>query len=514
MTKKLIAVDLFCGAGGETTGMIEAFKEAGKEYEMLAINHWDIAIETHSKNHPEVKHKCESIQTVDPWKAIPGGRVHVLWASPECTHHSRARGGKPCSDQSRASAWLVLKWVQELYVDRLYIENVPEFLDWGPLGASGKPLKSKKGQTFIAFVTALESLGYRVDWRIMNAANYGAPTTRRRVILQAVRGKNKIAWPAETHTQEPDMFASERWVPAKDIIDWNVKSKSIFNRKKPLAENTLKRIETGIKKYWGEWAEPFLVILRGQSKTREINQPLPTVSCGGIHAGIVEPFFTKHYGTGTTCDMKNPLPTVTAGGVNFGLVEPFLTRYNGGEDRNHSINEPVPVLDCSNRYGVVEPFIMATGHTSSKDRSKSIHEPLSTVVTKAEHCLVEPLILHQMSGVDCVSIHKPLPTITTRCGHALVEPFLLKYYSSGENAESIGKPLGTVTTKDRFALVEGCKYTLDIRFRMLKWHELAAATSFPKDYKFSGNSTQKVKQIGNAVPPIMAKAIIAAGLAA
>lgn len=481
MTKKIIAVDLFCGAGGESTGMIDAFKDAGHEYEMLAINHWDLAIETHKTNHPEVKHECESIQNVDPCEAIPGGRVHFLWASPECTHHSNARGGKPKSNQSRASAWLVLKWLQELYVDRVYIENVPEFMNWGPLGANKKILKYSKGRTFNAFIKAMESLGYRVDHRILKAANYGVPTTRKRLIIQAVRGKNKIAWPEESHTQDADMFAGKRWIPAKDIIDWDIMGKSIFNRKKPLAENTIRRIETGIKKYWGEWAEPFLIILRGTSNVSDINKPLPTITAGGIHAG---------------------------------LIEPFLTRYNGGDDRNHSINEPMPVLDCSNRYGIIEPFVFASGHTSSNDRSKSINDPLSTIVTKAEHCLVEPLILHQMNGMNCIPIDKPLPTITTRCGHALIEPFLFKYYGSGANVESIGKPLGTVTTKDRFALIEGCKYSLDIRFRMLKWHELAAATSFPKDYFFSGNQSDKVKQIGNAVPPKMAKAIIAAGLAA
>ena len=285
-----------------------------------------------------------------------------------------------------------------------------EFMNWGPIGADGCPLKSKRGETFKAFVNSLVSLGYRVDYRVLNAANYGAPTTRKRFILQAVRGKNKIAWPAESHTKDADMFATERWVPARDIIDWDIHGKSIFNRKKPLADNTIRRIETGIKKYWGEWAEPFLLIMKGASNVQNINKPIPALT-------------TKQY---------------------VGLIEPF--------------------------------------------------------------------ILHQMSGMNGIPIDKPLPTVTTRCGHALIEPFLLKYYGSGANAEIIGEPLDTITTKDRFALVEGSRYSLDIRFRMLKPHELAAATSFPKDYVFSGTGADKVKQIGNAVPPKLAEALINAAL--
>ncbi len=433
--KKLFVADLFCGAGGETTGMINAFKNLGQNYEMLAINHWDVAIETHSKNHPEVKHYCETIQNVDPLEAVPGGRLHFLWASPECTHHSNARGGRPRSDQSRASAWLVLKWLQELYVDRVYIENVPEFVNWGPIGVNGKPLKSKKGKLFESFLNDLKNLGYKVDYMILNAADFGAPTTRKRLIIQAVRGKNKIKWAEPTHSNQPSLFGAKKWVAAKEIIDWNFKGKSIAERKKPLAENTLKRIETGMRKYWGEWAEPFVKVLRGQTNLAKINN------------------------------------------------------------------------------SQIEPFIIATGQTSSRDRSSSINQPISTVVTKQEHCLIEPLILHQMSGVNCVQIDNPVPTITTKCGHGLIEPFLIKYYGNETGGENINDPLDTITTKERFALVEGDFVQLDIRFRMLQPHELAAAQSFPKEYQFAGGKVAAVKQIGNAVPPKLAEALIKAALA-
>ena len=391
---------------------------------------------------------CESIQQIDPMKAIPGGRLNLLWASPECTHHSNARGGRPRSNQSRASAWLVLKWLSELYVEAVVLENVPEFLNWGPLGANGKPLQSSRGETFQAFIAALRSLGYRVDWRILCAADYGDPTTRRRLFIQAVRGKRRIQWPEYSHSETPQLFNTRQWIPARDVIDWSIPGESIFTRKRPLAPATLKRIEAGIQKYWGEWAEPFLVILRGTGTTREINLPLPAITAGGQHLGIVQPFLTKFHG--------------------------------GNPNRNYSIDSPMGTLDCSNRYGLVEPFILATGHRSSI-RNRSIDEPLSAVVTKAEHCLIEP--------------------------------FILQYYGNGE-ARSIKNPLDTVTTKDRFALIEGIPYSLDIRFRMLHPHELAAAQGFPADYIFSGNKTEQVKQIGNAVPVNTAAALCRAILEA
>ncbi len=478
------AVDLFCGAGGESTGLKLAAESMGKDLELLAVNHWDVAIDTHTTNHPFAKHLCESIQSIDPIKAIPSGRLNLLWASPECTHHSNARGGKPKSDQSRASAWLVLKWLSELYVERVIIENVPEFKNWGPLGANGAALKSKKGETFKAFIQALEAIGYKVDYKVLCAADYGDPTTRKRLFIQAVRGNRKIKWPEYTHVEKADLFSDNRWRPAKDIIDWNLTGQSIFTRKKPLSENTIARIEAGIKKYWGEWAEPFLVVLRGTSRKQvngshiPINSPLPTITAGGGHIGLVEPF-----------------------------IVPFYSERKGQSPRHHSLRHPLPTVPASGngKFGVIEPFVISSGHTSSM-RIRDTNKPLSTVVTKAEHCLVQPLIVHQMSGGKIREVSEPLPAVTTRSGHGLLQPFIIPYYGNSEAAD-INDPLNTVTTKDRFSLVEGDAYTLDIRYRMLQPHELAAAQGFPSDYVFTGNKTEQVKQIGNAVPVNTAKAL-------
>lgn len=455
----ILCADLFCGGGGTSTGMINAFKRAGVDFQLIGVNHWNIAIETNRINHPFEKLYCSTIQNVKPREAVPSGRLHFLWASPECTNHSRAKGGRPKDEQSRATAWDILKWAQELYIDRIYIENVIEFLEWGPIDSKGRPMASKKGETFRAFVAALESLGYHVDWQTMNAADFGAPTSRVRLIIQAVRGRGKIVWPEPTHAKEPGMFREKPWRSAREIIDWSIPGKSIFARKKPLAENTIRRIESGIRKYWGEWAEPFLVILRWtkdsqcRASVRRLNEPLPTVSAGGVHAGI---------------------------------VEPFLVRYNGGDDRHHSINEPVPVLDCSNRYG-----------------------------------MVEPLFIPQQSAGTVKPVSNPLPTVAAAGAISIVEPFMVKFYGNEHGAESISEPIDTICTKDRFGLVRGylvevngARYVLDIRFRMLQPHELAKGMGFPEDYKFAGNKTEQVKQIGNAVCPNLSEALIYSALCA
>lgn len=197
--------DLFCGAGGTSTGLTLACREAGADFQLTAVNHWDRAIETHSANHPNARHFCESLTTLNPLRAVPEGKLDLLVASPECIHHSRARGGRPVEEQSRSSAWCIIRWATDLRVRHILIENVAEFEAWGPVGNDGKPLKSKRGQYFTAFVTTLESLGYAVDWRVLKAADYGDPTSRERLFIQAAkRGASAIHWPEPTHARTVD----------------------------------------------------------------------------------------------------------------------------------------------------------------------------------------------------------------------------------------------------------------------------------------------------------------------
>lgn len=415
--------DLFCGGGGTSTGMIEAFKKAGVDYTLIGINHWAVAIETNRMNH-DGQYYCASIDGVDPTDVVPGGVLDILWASPECTNHSRAKGGMPRQNQSRCQPEMLLSWIRKLIVKRMYVENVPDFLDWGPLLSkdtvidgklykAGTPDPRKKTLFFRDWIESIKRSGYRVDWQIMNAADYGAATCRERLIVQAVRigTGERIKWPEPTHAHEPGLFKERQWIPARDIIDWSIKGQSIFNRKTPLKPNTLKRIENGIRKYWKDWAEPFLVLLRGTKPNQ---------------------------------------------------------------------------LDCTT------------------------------------HRLTEPLFIPQQSGGTVKPVSQPLPTISTAGAISIVQPLIQAYYGSNKECKPVSQPLDTITTIGHFGLVEGQllkmpdgqMYKLDITFRMLQPHELAAAMSFPKDYRFSGTKTEKIKQIGNAVCPKLSESLIAAAISA
>jgi DNA (cytosine-5)-methyltransferase 1 len=471
--------DMFCGAGGSTTGIRQAIDAMGSRAKIWAFNHWNIAIDTHSANYADVNHICASVEQLDPTKIFPDRELDLLWASPACTHHSVARGGRPRCEQQRAPAWIILHWLENLKVKRVIIENVPEFRNWGPLDDEGRTIKELKGATFQAFISGIKSLGYSVDYRVLNAADYGDPTVRKRLFIQAIKGAGReITWPNITHVNMQDEENLPRWIPAREIIDWSLHGESIFRRKKPLADATIRRIEHGIMRFWHPYTEPFLVLLRGTGTSRSVDKPLPSITAQGKHLGLVTPFLINNYGQSKSGSIDDPLPTVTGSSPKAALIEPFITRFHGGPDsekRNHSINDPLPVIDTSNRYAVVEPFITAIGHSSARDRSRSIDEPLSTIVSKAEHCLIEP--------------------------------FLVKYYGNG-GAVSVDVPLGTITGKEHFGLVEpGGEFILDIRFRMLQPHEEAAAMSFPKNYVFQGTKGDVQKQIGNAVPVKISQAL-------
>jgi DNA (cytosine-5)-methyltransferase 1 len=430
------AVDLFCGAGGTTTGLLLAAAELGRTVDLLAINHWNVAIDTHTRNHPGVRHLCESLDNIDPRKAV-AGRLHLLCASPECTHHSIARGGRPKSDQSRASAWHVVRWAEAQMPDAILVENVREFKDWGPLTKKGKPVQRKKGKTFVAFCVALESLGYSVEHRILNAADYGDPTTRQRLFVMARKGR-KVTWPEATH--------KGRWRSAREVIDWGLKGESIFQRKRPLSANTLRRIAAGLMRFGGgAFVLPPEGVHRG-------NAPRPADS---------------------------PLATITqrGGGV---LCEPFLVHTcHAGGDRVHSVEKPLPTVTCGHRgeMALVEPFVIGQQSCAA---ARPVTQPLPTVATAGAIALIQPFLVKYYGTGESRPVTEPLDTVTTRDRFGLVQPAVE---------------------------IEGERYLLDIRFRMLQPHELSAAMGFPAGYQFAGTKGCQVKQIGNAVAVNTAKAL-------
>ncbi len=469
------AIDLFCGAGGTSTGLALA---TGGNYRLTAINHWDVAVETHAKNHPQAEHLCKGIDTLDPRK-VHKGKLDLLLASPECTHHSIARGGKPMEDQSRASAWEVVRWAEALLPRQIIVENVKEFETWGPLDSKAKrPLKSRKGETFRAWVQAIQSLGYQVDWKVLNSADFGAATTRRRLFVRAQRGRGPIAWPHSTHAKVPDLLTPTRWRAASEIIDWSIPGTSIFSRKKPLAPATLARIEAGLKKFGGANAEPFLVILRQHQAGMSVKAPVPTITTSGAHIGLCQPFAIGQQSDAAPRLIDQPLPTIaTAGAIS--LVQPFMVTaaFGEGTDRRvQSLGGPVPALTGSNQQAIVQPLIMPLNHGAKDFRA---HDPSS-----------------------------PMPTITGVDAWGQVQPLLVEYYGNGE-ARPVNVPCPTVVTRDRFGLVE---FGYDILFRMLQPHELAAAMGFPREYQFAGTRDERVKQIGNAVEVNQARALISAAL--
>jgi DNA (cytosine-5)-methyltransferase 1 len=444
-SRQVTAVDLFCGAGGSSKGAKRACERLDLRLDLTAINHWDIAVETHAKNMPDVRHICETLDSVDPRKIFKGRSLDVLWASPECQGHSDAAGGKARSDQSRATAWHVLRWAEALRPTEIICENVRGFLRWGPLDRHGRPMKRRAGEIFQAWVQALRAIGYTVEWRLLNSADYGAATSRLRLFVRARLGRQTIDWPVITHSRGGEGGLLP-WRGAREIIDWNLLGQSIFHRKNPLAMSTIRRIYEGFVKLSGPEAEPYLVVLRNHMAGKPLHEPLPTIAASGNHIGLAQPFIRQ--------------PT------------------HGG--RNYSIDRPLPTV---------------------------------TGARRGELGVIQPVVIPQFSGQIARSVDQPINTITTTSrGIGLAQAFLTPYYANGKG-DSIDHPLRTVTGKARHALVQPT-VDLDILYRMLQSHELAAAMGFPEGYEFVGNKEQVVRQIGNAVEVHNADALYWSALAA
>lgn len=467
--RKIYAADLFCGAGGTSQGLLLAANAINADLELIAVNHWQTAIDTHTLNHPEQQNLCTGLENVDPIKLVPGGRLHILCASPECTHHSVARGGKPMDDQSRSSPMLILDWLHKLYIDTVIIENVQEFQTWGPLGVDRRPLKSKRGQLFQAWIAQIKAMDYRVEWKVLNCADYGAPTTRKRLFIICRRGGKKISWPEPTHvapvsTDQSTLFVESRpkWRTAREIIDWSRVSKDIFDRKKPLSPNTLKRISAGMLKFNGiridlekcvrEGLRPYLVVLRGTGNVRSVDEPTPTVTAGGNHLGLVQPFLLPHRVKDGVHDIDEPMRTVTATSSDFALVEPFTLQIDQtrGSGAVRSVNDPIATLVTKANTCIVKPFLIGQQSGASP---RNVDEPVPTVATAGAVSLTEALLVPNFGEREgqvprTHSIDAPAPAVTGHGAGALVEPFVIPQFSAAD-ARSVERPLGTVTTTSR-----------------------------------------------------------------
>lgn len=593
---KHLIVDNFAGGGGASTGIEMAI---GRSVD-IAINHDPDAIAMHKANHPQTKHYCEDVWQVDPVEACDGNPVALAWFSPDCKHFSRAKGGKPVDKNIRGLAWVAIKWAALVRPRVIMIENVPEIQTWGPLGEDGKPIKERAGETFDGFISALTSgisidhpayqemcdalsidglsqmaqtlqngLGYGVQYRTLKSCDYGAPTTRTRFYMIARCDGRPIVWPEPTHApKDSDDVKQGRKLPfhtAAECIDWSIPAQSIFERKKPLAENTLRRIARGIQKFVIDNAEPFIVTVnhsgegfRGQTT----DEPLGTITAKNGY-GVVMPTIMCNNTNNVGASVETPLPTVTTGNRNYlvapsivpigygerkgqvprvntvdeplgtivssgkhYLVAPTLIQYHSEtakeEVRGQKLTEPLMTQDTSNRYALSVAHIMKNYGGGYNGAGSAVNAPLDTVTAKDHNSLITVHIMTMRNNMDGQPIDEPLTTIScSGAHHAEVQAFLVKYFSNG-TAKSVDEPLDTVTTKDRFALVtiHGEKYIItDIKMRMLQPRELFNAQGFPPDYIIDhdadGHPYVKSKQVarcGNAVTPPVPAALVRANL--
>ena len=511
-----ITVDGFCGGGGWSTGFEFAI---GRPVD-IGINHDKYAIAMHKKNHPFTEHYNENIFEVDPYKATKGRPVGWAHFSPDCTHFSRAKGGTPVKKSIRGLAWVVTKWAGTVHPRIISMENVPEFMSWGSLCArrnkDGRiyrmdgtlaekgtyvpyseqqlvPNKKKQGKTFKRFINVMKSFGYKCEWKILTASDYGAPTIRKRLFIIFRNDGKSIIFPNPTHgNPESEEVKSGKllpWHTAAECINWDLECPSIFERKKPLAENTLRRIAKGIQKFVIENPNPFIIqVNHGGDNFRgqEVDKPMPTITA-------------KH---------------------GFGIVAPTLIQYHGEQSKNEVrgqiLEKPLQTVDTANRYGLVTAFMSKYFGGNYQGCGSSV-EPLHTI-TAVDHNALAAVHITQFNN-HCIGqkVDEPLKTITCGEGHfGEVRAFLIKYYS-GESGQKVNEPLHTIRTKDCFGLVtiKGVDYAIvDIGLRMLTPRELYNAQGFPTDYEIEtdcyGNKYPKTKQVarcGNSVPPPFATAL-------
>jgi DNA (cytosine-5)-methyltransferase 1 len=510
-TRTALVGDLFCGAGGLSNGAARAMRELGRPVQLIAVNHWPVAIETNRRNHAEHADRihCADLESALPLTLVPEGRLDLLIAAPSCVFHSRARGGRPVHDQQRMDPWHVVRWCTELRVGRILVENVPEFMDWGPCSlVTGRPIKSRRGEYFRAWVAALEAVGFKVDWKVLTCADYGDPTTRRRFFLIGRSDGKRLRWPEPSHDRVggTDLLGSrQRWRGAREVIDWSMTGNSIFRRKKPLKPNTLRRILAGAQKY--RWPRPYvdavqalldgtaprlvfdraeamaqglievdpmLVHLRGtseqhlQATAKSADEPLPTLTAGGSHVGLV----LATSSGGAARDLDQPLPTITTGGAGAErpgcarpqLVEPLVISRNNGVRGSTSrpVGDPIPTATGRGAGYLAEALIVPTSNSSSAGVPRSVEEPIRTVTTAkgGDQAMAVPLVAPYYgggSGLTASSVGEPVPSVTTKARFGLAEPVVMRgNVGTGRTGDMrpASEPMPTITCSESLALAE------------------------------------------------------------
>lgn len=541
-----LIVDNFAGGGGASTGI-----ELATGYSVdIAINHDPEAIKMHKANHPNTKHYCEDVWQVDPVKACNGHPVALAWFSPDCKHFSKAKGGKPKDKFIRGLAWVACRWAGLVRPRVIMLENVEEFKTWGPLNRGHHPIKAKQGKTFEKFVQQLTDLGYEVQFKELVAADYGAPTMRKRFFMIARCDGKPIVWPEPTHapadSEEVKKGLLKPYVGAYTQLDFSLPCPSIFDTSeeikekygiravRPLAQKTMDRIARGLKKFVLENPEPFIIQCNhgGERRPNDIREPMPTIT--GKHGyGIVEPYMVQCKYNNEAQDIQKPIGTLTTVGSHL-LVEPKLAPYMGTNTTNHpgghckdpihtittgnqqclisptliqyhsetskdgvrgqTIENPIMTVDSSNRYGLVTSFLHKYYDGGYKGAGETVENPLPTVTAWDHNSVVTANLIQMNNHCDGKDIRQPLPTITAGDGHfGEVRAFLIKYYGQG-TGQDIKDPLDTVTAQDRFGLVaiNGTDYQIvDIGLRMLEPRELYGCQGFPDDYIIDHDYTGK-----------------------
>lgn len=521
-----LVVDNFAGGGGASTGLELAL---GRKVD-IAINHDPDAIAMHKTNHPYTKHHQESVWDIDPIKVCEGKPVDVAWFSPDCKHFSKAKGGKPVDKHIRGLAWIVLRWAGTVRPKVIFLENVEEFKTWGPV-RRGKPVKSKAGQTFNKFISQLRALGYAVDYRELIAADYGAPTKRKRFFMIARCDGKPIVWPKPTHAprNKAKQANLKPYRAAYEFIDWSIPCPSIFERKKPLKEATMKRIARGLKKFVIDEKKPFIIpIGYGENKNQaprvhDIDDPMPTIVGSGKHYLVTPTLMVNNTGH-SGGNIEDPIPTITTGGHHY-LISPMLVDYHFNNDAK-SVKDPHNTITTVRGNYLCEAFLapFIETHYTTGDGC-SIDNPLPTITAVNKNYLCAAFLSkyfggnYKGAGAD---LKNPLPTITAIDHSALVEAFLVRYYSGEDQSCSLKEPLGTITTMPRFSLVTVNKIEyqiVDIGMRMLTPRELYDAQGFPPDYIINTDCNGKkypiskqIARCGNAVPPPFAEALARANL--